>query len=95
MDNEAEVPSGSPSSVSWNSKLQLPLSCDPPGPQNPAKQRVWVVSYTITVPVQSLRSLTSTDKPIFRSSAPPATLVAPSSKPPLPIPIASRQSVVA
>ena len=44
MDNEAEVPSGSPSSVSWNSKLQLPLSCDPPGPQNPAKQRVWVVS---------------------------------------------------
>jgi len=25
-------------------KLQLPLSCDPPGPSNPAKQLVWIVS---------------------------------------------------
>lgn len=25
-------------------KLQLPLSCDPPGPGNPAKQMVWIVS---------------------------------------------------
>ena len=42
MDNEAEASLGSPS-VSSKSKLQLPLSCDPPGPQNLAKQRVWVV----------------------------------------------------
>jgi len=26
------------------SKLQLPLSCDPPGPANPAKRLVWIVS---------------------------------------------------
>lgn len=25
------------------SKLQLPMSCDPPGPGNPAKQLVWIV----------------------------------------------------
>jgi hypothetical protein len=25
-------------------KLQLPLSCDPPGPGNPPKKLVWVVS---------------------------------------------------
>jgi hypothetical protein len=25
-------------------KLQLPLSCDPPGPDNPPKQLVWIVS---------------------------------------------------
>jgi hypothetical protein len=25
------------------SKLQLPISCDPPGPGNPAKQLVWIV----------------------------------------------------
>lgn len=25
-------------------KLQLPPSCDPPGPGNPAKQLVWIVS---------------------------------------------------
>lgn len=24
-------------------KLSLPLSCDPPGPGNPAKQLVWIV----------------------------------------------------
>ena len=24
--------------------LQLPMSCDPPGPANPAKQLVWIVS---------------------------------------------------
>jgi hypothetical protein len=27
-----------------STKLQLPMSCDPPGPGNPAKQLVWVVS---------------------------------------------------
>ena len=44
MDHEAEAALDSPSSASFNSKLQLPLSCDPPSPQNPTKQRVWVVS---------------------------------------------------
>tara|TARA_R110002060_G_scaffold4396_15_gene6963 strand:+ start:457 stop:654 length:198 start_codon:yes stop_codon:yes gene_type:complete len=29
---------------SSKSKLQLPVTCDPPGPGNPAKQMVWVVS---------------------------------------------------
>ena len=42
MDNGAEASLGSPSAP-LKSKLQLPLSCDPPGPQNPPKQRVWVV----------------------------------------------------
>lgn len=26
-----------------DTKLQLPASCDPPGPQNPPEQLVWVV----------------------------------------------------
>ncbi|KAL2045902.1 hypothetical protein ABVK25_011956 [Lepraria finkii] len=43
MDNDGKTPTCSPSSASWSSKLRLPLSCDPPGPQNPPKQRVWVV----------------------------------------------------
>ena len=38
----------SPSSASRSAKLQLPMSCDPPGPQNPPKQLVWVVSNTAT-----------------------------------------------
>jgi len=29
---------------SHKSRLQLPMSCDPPGPGNPAKQLVWIVS---------------------------------------------------
>jgi hypothetical protein len=29
-------------------KLQLPMSCDPPGPGNPQKQLVWIVSYLVT-----------------------------------------------
>ena len=33
----------SPPSVKDN-KLQLPMSCDPPGPTNPLKQLVWIVS---------------------------------------------------
>jgi hypothetical protein len=32
------------SDSSKSSKLQLPMSCDPPGPGNPAKQLVWIVS---------------------------------------------------
>ena len=28
-------------------KLQLPMSCDPPGPGNPAKQMVWIVSVVL------------------------------------------------
>jgi hypothetical protein len=32
----------SPESI--KTKLQLPLSCDPPGPGNPPKQLVWIVS---------------------------------------------------
>ena len=43
MENGTE-PIVSPSSPSQNPRLQLPLSCDPPGPSNPAKQLVWVVS---------------------------------------------------
>jgi hypothetical protein len=31
-------------SGSSKGKLQLPLSCDPPGPANPAKPLVWIVS---------------------------------------------------
>lgn len=27
-----------------DSRLQLPMSCDPPGPSNPPKQLVWIVS---------------------------------------------------
>lgn len=30
-----------------SSKLQLPASCDPPGPSNPPKQLVWIVSLNV------------------------------------------------
>ncbi|KAG4434395.1 hypothetical protein IFR05_010128 [Cadophora sp. M221] len=33
----------SPESSTSKSKLQLPASCDPPGPGNPAKQMVWII----------------------------------------------------
>ncbi|KAL9633107.1 MAG: hypothetical protein Q9204_003532, partial [Flavoplaca sp. TL-2023a] len=32
-----------PAAVTNGSKIQLPASCDPPGPQNPPEQLVWVV----------------------------------------------------
>ena len=36
--------------------LQLPMSCDPPGPANPVKQLVWIVSYGIlySCPIECL-----------------------------------------
>ena len=38
--------SGEPKSPERSkAKLQLPVSCDPPGPANPPKQLVWIVSY--------------------------------------------------
>src|SRR5690349_9561192 len=40
---DAMSPAGSVSN-NKSTKLQLPLSCDPPGPTNPAKQLVWIVS---------------------------------------------------
>jgi len=30
---------------SSKAKLQLPISCDPPGPGNAPKQLVWIVSF--------------------------------------------------
>ena len=94
MDNEAEA-LDSPSSASFNSKLLLPLSCDPPGPQNPPRQRVWVVSLYSSAQTSSLHSPTSTEKPIPRSLALQATWAALLSKPPLPTPILSQPSAVA
>lgn len=38
------APSADDSTSTTKSKLQLPMSCDPPGPGNPAKQLVWIVS---------------------------------------------------
>lgn len=43
QNGNAMSPESSKSSKS--SKLQLPMSCDPPGPANPAKQLVWIVSH--------------------------------------------------
>lgn len=41
-------PATSPDSTS-KTKLQLPLSCDPPGLSNPPKQLVWIVSSSIVL----------------------------------------------
>jgi hypothetical protein len=44
---EADVSEGlSPESVARDPHLQLPISTDPPGPQNHPKQLVWVVSFS-------------------------------------------------
>ena len=43
MENGIE-PTTSLTLTSHNPTLQLPVSCDPPGVNNPAKQLVWVVS---------------------------------------------------
>ncbi len=44
----------SPREAGKATKLHLPMSCDPPGPNNPPKQLVWIVSgrfhCIITVP---------------------------------------------
>lgn len=45
MDDESKERILSPSAASCISRLQLPSTCDPPGPQNPSKQSVWVVSH--------------------------------------------------
>lgn len=34
----------SPGRVKHELKVELPSSCDPPGPNNPPKQLVWIVS---------------------------------------------------
>ncbi|MCJ1356583.1 MAG: hypothetical protein MMC33_006578 [Icmadophila ericetorum] len=44
METEVENVTISPKSASLNPKLQLPPTTEPPGPQNPAKQKVWIVS---------------------------------------------------
>jgi hypothetical protein len=36
---------------SSKTKLQLPMSCDPPGLANPPKQLVWIVSTAFISPV--------------------------------------------
>jgi hypothetical protein len=53
MDGEGELNGAgqiadmsSPTEGGSKGKLQLPLSCDPPGPGNPVKQLVWIVSLT-------------------------------------------------
>jgi len=70
------------------SKLQLPLSCDPPGPGNPTKQLVWIVSARTLTLERNLRisimgrqvdQATNTDN--SRSSAAQATWAVPSSAP--------------
>lgn len=38
------IDTASPTSGLPDLKLQLPLSCDPPGLHNPPKQLVWIVS---------------------------------------------------
>lgn len=49
MENGVD-PMLSPTSPLHNHKLQLPLSCDPPGPSNPPKQLVWVVGILLMRP---------------------------------------------
>lgn len=39
----------SPGNAAKDSKLHLPPSTDPPGPQNPPKQLVWVVSFVFAL----------------------------------------------
>src|SRR5438270_745908 len=43
IPEDEPVESMSPHSAKDN-KLQLPMSCDPPGPTNPPKRLVWIVS---------------------------------------------------
>jgi hypothetical protein len=43
-DDEQDHGHTSPMGVTQSSKLQLPATTDPPGPQNPPKPLVWVVS---------------------------------------------------
>ena len=45
MDGEAELPDiGNPAHTKQDVNVGLPMSCDPPGPNNPVKQLVWIVS---------------------------------------------------
>jgi hypothetical protein len=43
-DDEQDHGHTSPMGAAQSSKLQLPATTDPPGPQNPPKPLVWVVS---------------------------------------------------
>lgn len=44
----------SPNSAANDPKLHLPASTDPPRPQNPPRQLVWLVSFTPTLEVSRL-----------------------------------------
>jgi hypothetical protein len=46
---KAETMSPGSAASSDRPKLQLPLSVDPPGPNNPPQQLVWVVSSPIVI----------------------------------------------
>jgi hypothetical protein len=83
MDIQASPPKPinalSPSaSAAREPKLQLPSTTDPPGPQNPPKQLVWLVRNPLQ-PFAFGKQLTDVNN---RSSAQQATWVARSSKPP-------------
>jgi hypothetical protein len=55
------------------SKLQLPVSCDPPGPGNPAKQLVWIVHPLLhSIIYQSVHKITHR----HTSLTPPRSLAA-------------------
>ncbi|KAL8634701.1 MAG: hypothetical protein Q9228_007718 [Teloschistes exilis] len=43
-DADGSTTSSSLATLTSNPKLQLPASCDPPTPQNPPEQRVWIVA---------------------------------------------------
>lgn len=43
-----------PNSAANDPKLRLPASTDPPGPQNPPRQLVWLVRFTPTLEVPRL-----------------------------------------
>ena len=79
----------SPASASHHSKLQLPASCDPPGPQNPQRQLVWVVCppALLDYRIKQLRVVLTS---CYRSSEPQVISAALSSKPPSPTATLSR-----
>ena len=63
MDTQdgAQSPDGAAMSPdSGRGKLQLPLSCDPPGLGNPAKQLVWIVSGIFIISVDQMSQVPTT-----------------------------------
>ncbi|KAI4251064.1 MAG: hypothetical protein LQ352_005083 [Teloschistes flavicans] len=68
-DADGSTTSSPLATLTFNPKLQLPATCDPPTPQNPPEQRVWIATASLA-PAKTKTTTTSETNSRPTSSAP-------------------------